>query len=75
MLHFTFYEDYNFTEASDLDGNPNDTDEEEKLAYVPVQVTQDFIASVERDPRVEFAEPNYLLSVDFGPNEFVWPHG
>ncbi len=69
----TFYEDYNFTEASDLDGNPNDTDEEEKLAYVPAQVTQDFIASVERDPRVEFAEPNYLLSVDFGPNEFMWP--
>lgn len=56
-----FYTEYGLTEKEDLDSNPADNDEEQKLASVQIQVNQDLIDQLESDPRVRFAEPNYML--------------
>ncbi|MEZ4712990.1 MAG: hypothetical protein R3A44_37725 [Caldilineaceae bacterium] len=64
-----FYTEYGLTEKEDLDSNPADNDEEQKLASVQIQVNQDLIDQLESDPRVRFAEPNYMLYVSKTPTD------
>ena len=65
-----FYQEYGLTEMDDLDPAPSDEERPLKLAFVPVDVNQTLIDTLERDPRVVYAEPNYILQVNQGtPND------
>lgn len=62
-----FFQEYGLTEMDDLDRAPTDAPEPLKLAFVPVEVNQPFIDTLERDPRVRYAEPNYIVQVSQTP--------
>ncbi|MCB0089979.1 MAG: S8 family serine peptidase, partial [Caldilineaceae bacterium] len=64
-----FYTEYGLTEKEDLDSDPDDNDEEQKLATVQIQINQDLIDQLESDPRVKYAEPNYMLYVSKTPTD------
>ncbi|MEZ4864733.1 MAG: CARDB domain-containing protein [Caldilineaceae bacterium] len=64
-----FYATYGLAEKEDLDSNPEDTDQGQKLASVQVDVTPDLIQLLESDPRVRYAEPNYLLHIARTPDD------
>jgi subtilase family serine protease/subtilisin family serine protease len=65
-----FFQEYGLTEMDDLDRAPVDAADALKLAFVPVEVNQSFIDTLERDPRVRFAEPNYIVQVNqTAPND------
>lgn len=58
-----FYAQYGLSEKANLDRNPLDTDEEMRLAAAPVDIDDQLIELLENDPRVVYAEPNYLLQI------------
>ncbi len=65
-----FYQEYGLTEMDDLDRAPTEETDPLKLAFVPVEVNQSFIDTLERDPRVRYAEPNYVVQVNqTAPND------
>ena len=66
-----FYEQYGIVEMDDLNRDP-DSDREVKLAFVPVDVSQDLIDTIERDPRVKYAEPNFIVQATMEPNDPDW---
>ncbi|MGB5049071.1 MAG: CARDB domain-containing protein, partial [Caldilineaceae bacterium] len=58
-----FYAQYGLSEKGNLDRDPTDTDEEMRLAASPVDIDEQLIELLENDPRVVYAEPNYLLQI------------
>src|SRR3954467_11920830 len=52
-----FYTEYGLTEIDDLDPAPSDADRPLKLTFVSTDVDQSLIDTLERDPRVIYAEP------------------
>lgn len=64
-----FYATYGLAEREDLDNNPEDTDPGQKLASVQVEVTANLVQLLESDPRVRYAEPNYLLHIARTPDD------
>jgi len=64
-----FYDDYEIKEKEVMDINLKDNDPEERLAVVPGVVTKEILEMLESDPRVEFAEPNYIVSIYLTPND------
>src|SRR5262245_52513059 len=57
-----FYVDNGLTERESLDRHAVATASRLKLAAVPPAQTEHLAASLQRDPRVEYAEPNYLFT-------------
>jgi subtilase family serine protease/subtilisin family serine protease len=64
-----FYKEYGLTEMDDLDRAPADQKRPLKLTFVPVEVNPTFIDTLERDTRVVYAEPNYILQINETPND------
>ena len=64
-----FYDDYEIKEKEVMDINLKDNDPEERLAVVSGVVTKEILEMLESDPRVEFAEPNYIVSIYLTPND------
>ncbi len=64
-----FYQEYGLTEMDDLNRLAVVAHQELKLAFVSVDVDQTLIDTLERDPRVVYAEPNYILQVNEAPND------
>ncbi|RLT43111.1 MAG: hypothetical protein DWI57_04865, partial [Chloroflexi bacterium] len=62
-----FYAQYGLSEKGNLDRDPTDTDEEMRLAASPVDIDDRLIELLENDPRVVYAEPNYLLQISETP--------
>ncbi|MCL4834692.1 MAG: S8 family serine peptidase [Caldilineaceae bacterium] len=62
-----FYAQYGLAEKGNLDRDPTDTDEEMRLAASPVDIDDQLIELLENDPRVVYAEPNYLLQISETP--------
>ena len=62
-----FYAQYGLAEKQNLDRDPTDTDEEMRLAASPVDIDDRLIELLENDPRVVYAEPNYLLQISETP--------
>lgn len=58
-----FYAQYGLSEKGNLDRDPTDTDEEMRLAASPVDIDDQLIELLENDPKVVYAEPNYLLQI------------
>jgi subtilisin family serine protease len=55
-----FYARYGLSERAALDQYARDDTNRLKLVSVPVSMTEQLIAVLERDPRVAYAEPNYV---------------
>ncbi|MEX1018249.1 MAG: S8 family serine peptidase, partial [Litorilinea sp.] len=66
-----FYAEYGMVEMDDLDPNPNKESGEIRLAFVPVEVNTEVVDDLSRDPRVVYAEPNYVVQLQQTPND---PH-
>jgi subtilisin family serine protease len=64
-----FYEDYDLTEEENFDNDESDDDPEEKLVSTLLDVDSELIRIIRQDPRVEFAELNYILTADIIPND------
>ncbi|MCC6167020.1 MAG: S8 family serine peptidase [Caldilineaceae bacterium] len=64
-----FYKEYGLTEMDDLNRQIVVAGEQLKLAFVPVDVNQPLIDTLERDPRVVYAEPNYILQINKTPDD------
>jgi len=64
-----FYRAHGANEDDDLDGDADDRDPEEKLVDVGRAVSDALIARLERDPRVQYAERNYILTAGETPND------
>ena len=64
-----FYADYGLAEKEDLDSNHEDADVGQRLASIQVDVTPDLVQLLESDPRVRYAEPNYLLHIARTPDD------
>lgn len=64
-----FYAQYGLAEKENLDRDPLDTDEGLRLAASPVDIDDQLIELLENDPRVVYAEPNYLLQISQTPSE------
>lgn len=64
-----FYATYGLAEKDDLDANPDDVDQGIRLAAIQVDLTVDLIQLLESDPRVLYAEPNYLLHIAKTPDD------
>ena len=62
-----FYQEYGLSEMEDLNRAPEAEAAALKLAFVPVEVNPSFIEMLERDPRVVYAEPNYIVQVSQTP--------
>jgi subtilisin family serine protease len=68
-----FYAQYGLAEKDNLDRDPTDTDEEMRLAAAPVDIDDQLIELLESDPRVIYAEPNYLLQIsETVPSDPLW---
>src|SRR5688572_23681709 len=63
------YRDFDLEEEDDLDADPRDRDPEEVLAEAPGAVSAALINQLERDARVEYAEPNYIVTADVEPGD------
>ena len=63
-----FYEEHDLFEEDDLDFDDEDDDEEEKLAATSAAITSELIELLERDHRVDYAEPNFVLFADDHPS-------
>ncbi|MEZ4618141.1 MAG: hypothetical protein R2867_21870 [Caldilineaceae bacterium] len=50
-------------EKDNLDADPDDTDQGIRLAALQVDISAELIQILESDPRVRYAEPNYLLHI------------
>ena len=57
-----FYSQHGFSEREALDGQARGSASRLKLVSVPAARTMKLIPELERDPRVAYAEPNYLMS-------------
>mgnify|MGYP005848726795 CR=1 FL=1 len=58
-----FYKEYGLSEMDDLNRSPVADTRPLKLAFVPVEVTQALLDTLQRDPRIVYAEPNYVLQI------------
>lgn len=62
-----FYQEYNLREEEDLNGVQTESDDttasELKLAATSEEIVPAFVSELMRDPRVVYAEPNYLLTI------------
>ncbi len=58
-----FYAEYGLSEKDNLDHDPNDADQGMRLAAAPVDVDENLIEVLESDPRVVYAEPNFILQI------------
>ena len=56
-----FYAQHGFTERQALDRQVRPSDGRLKLVSVPAARTMSLIPELQRDPRVAYAEPNYLI--------------
>lgn len=67
-----FYQKYDLTQMDDL--NPVAAEESETLvlAFVPADVTTELVSTLARDPRVRYAEPNYILQIAEQPDDPEW---
>ena len=63
------YKEYGLSQMDNLDRSPNGADQPVRLAFVPVEVNQSFIDTLARDPRVLYAEPNYVVRINKTPND------
>src|SRR5262245_11779007 len=63
------YRDYDVEKLESLDSDPGDRDLEESLVDVPATETDALIRELEGDARVEYAEPNYILTADVAPGD------
>ena len=72
-----FYREYGFTEREALDKHTRNGERRLKLVSVPAAKTLSLIRTLERDPRVAYAEPNYLmtnvLATAATPTESLYP--
>lgn len=64
-----FYKEYGLTEMDDLNRQTVTAGQELKLTFVPVDVNQTLIDTLERDPRVIYAEPNFILQISKTPDD------
>lgn len=64
-----FYATYGLAERDNLDANPEDTEQGIRLAALQVDISAELIQVLESDPRVRYAEPNYLLHIARTPND------
>lgn len=58
-----FYAEYGLSEKDNLDPDPSDADQGMRLAAAPVDVDENLLEMLESDPRVLYAEPNYILQI------------
>ena len=58
----SFYREYGFSEREALDKLARNGDRRLKLVSVPAAKTLSLIPTLQRDPRVAYAEPNYFAS-------------
>ncbi|MFN2202119.1 MAG: CARDB domain-containing protein [Caldilineaceae bacterium] len=64
-----FYQEYDVTVMEDLDPAASEDNPPLVLAFVPADITPNLVTMIERDPRVRYAEPNYILQVNKEPND------
>jgi len=64
-----FYDDYDLLEEETLDSDLDDDDPEVRLVTVPGELTEALIGTLGQDPRMEYAELNYIVSADVTPND------
>lgn len=64
-----FYATYGLAEREDLSVDTAETAPQQKLASIQVDVTADLVQLLESDPRVRYAEPNYLLHIARTPDD------
>ena len=64
-----FYGDYHLVEKENLSIDDKDDGPEERLASTSLEVTRELIEIIKQDPRIEYAEFNYLLYMDVTPND------
>lgn len=64
-----FYATYGFAERENLDADPDDNEQGIRLAALQVDINPELIQVLESDPRVRYAEPNYLLHIARTPND------
>lgn len=58
-----FYAEHGFTEVEAMDRDAGPRDRRLKLVAVPADRTTALIPALERDPRVAYAEPNYVVAM------------
>ena len=67
-----FYQEYNLTQMEDLDPGAPEDSQALVLAFVPADVTPNLVDTLERDVRVRYAEPNFILQIAKEPNDPDW---
>src|SRR5262249_40396011 len=69
-----FYKEYGLTEIDNLDPAPSDADRPVKLTFVATDIDQSLLDTLNRDPRVVYAEPNYTVKASqLPPNDPGFP--
>ena len=63
------YREYDLEKLESLDSDPGDRDPEEAVVDAPATGTGELIQRLEGDARVEYAEPNYVLTADVTPSD------
>jgi subtilase family serine protease/subtilisin family serine protease len=64
-----FYAQYALAEKDNLDIDSADQDEGLRLVAIQVELTPSVIELMESDPRVQYAEPNYIVHISRTPND------
>jgi subtilisin family serine protease len=68
----SFYAEHGFSELSDVTWSTESEASLLKLVSVPPYMTNDNIVALDVDPRVEYAEPNYIVTVDALPDDSLF---
>ncbi|GIV78085.1 MAG: hypothetical protein KatS3mg050_2479 [Litorilinea sp.] len=64
-----FYQEHGLVQKDNLDEDRTDDAVELRLAAVPGDITQELLAQLARDPRVVYAEPNYIIRLSKTPDD------
>jgi len=64
-----YFDEYEIEEEEDFDSDTEDDDPEERLATAAVPVTRELLDELNNDPRVEYAEFNYILTIATIPDD------
>lgn len=64
-----FYATYGLAERENLDVDPDDSEQGIRLAALQVDISPELIQVLESDPRIRYAEPNYLLHIARTPDD------
>ncbi len=64
-----FYATYGLAERENLDADLEDSEQGIRLAALPVDISPELIQVLESDPRIRYAEPNYLLHIAKTPDD------